>query len=156
MRIVDIDVPVQEVWSSFRYDPDNGTFFWRDGARVRAVILNEYECVWWKDRYFALHRIAWVLMTGEWPADIIDHRNRDKKDNSWVNLRAANWSQNAQNKKTHSNNKLGIKGIRLNGERFEPRLMKDGKAIYLGLFKTLAEAVEARKAAEEEHFTHAR
>ena len=40
------------------------------------------------------------------------------------------------------------------GDKSEPRLMKNGKAIYLGLFKTLAEAVKARETAEKEHFTH--
>ena len=152
---VDIYTPIDDVWDSFKYDPDSGDFYWKNGDLVNIILQNNYPCVFWKERAYALHRIAWVLMTGCWPECCIDHVDRDKTNNRWANLRAATWQQNCQNRSVHSNNKLGIRGIRMNYNKFEPRLMKNGVAIYLGLYKTLAEAVEARKNAEKEYFTHA-
>lgn len=106
-------------------------------------------------KYVPASRKAWQLVTGKWPAHEIDHRNRVVDDNRWDNLREATKSQNAQNRAVHKNNRLGVRGVRRLGDKcFEPRLMINGKAIYLGTFRTLEEAVAARKAAEKEHFTH--
>ena len=107
-------------------------------------------------KYVLAHRLAWFLATGAWPKAEIDHANRLRSDNRWANLREATKAQNAQNRVVHKNNALGARGVRKRPDGFyEPRLMHSGRAIYLGIFRTLEEAVDARKMAEKGYFTHA-
>jgi hypothetical protein len=49
------------------------------------------------DRLYRAHRVIWCLMTGEWPTALIDHRDGDRGNNKWKNLRAATRSQNNRN-----------------------------------------------------------
>jgi hypothetical protein len=56
-------------------------------------------------------RLAWLFMTGEWPEDEVDHENTDPSDNRWINLRPATRVLNGANRKRHSNNKSGYKGV---------------------------------------------
>jgi hypothetical protein len=59
-----------------------GTF---DGGYIRLAIDGR--------SYFA-HRIAWVIMKGEWPQFEVDHRDEDKSNNRWKNLRARKRKRN--------------------------------------------------------------
>lgn len=45
------------------------------------------------------HRIAWLLMTGDWPQFEIDHINGVRHDNRWINLRDVPRSINQQNRR---------------------------------------------------------
>jgi hypothetical protein len=58
-----------------------------------------------------VHRIAWALRHGEYPALEIDHINGDGADNRLCNLRVATSSQNNQNRRLSLRNKTGIKGV---------------------------------------------
>ena len=62
------------------------------------------------DKVWLAHRIAWLIVTGEWPVDQIDHINGNRSDNRWCNLRAANNSQNHANVGLLSSNTSGLKG----------------------------------------------
>jgi hypothetical protein len=146
MKLKDID-----------YDPETGNLVSPSGKVLPFVISHGYKVSLLDGRYQTHHRVAWFIMTGEWPENEIDHRNRKRADNRWSNLRAATKAENAQNRVAHSNNMLGVRGVRYrpSDRFFEPRIMVNGTAIYLGIYKTLDEAVEVRINAELEHFTHA-
>ena len=89
------------------------------------------------------------------PSDmIVDHINRNPLDNRLENLRIVTSSQNVMNSNIRSDNALGIKGVtrKKDCDRYEAHICKDGKDYYLGLFRDLEEAVEARRNAEEKLF----
>lgn len=60
--------------------------------------------------YYA-HRIIWLLYTGEWPIDQIDHINGDKFDNRINNLRSVSNTENHKNMKMNSRNNSGVYGV---------------------------------------------
>jgi HNH endonuclease len=99
-------------------------------------------------RYMA-HRLAWLYMTGEWPADEVDHKDRNRSNNAWENLRSATRTQNMMNVPVRPNNALGVRGIRWTGNRYEARIRKDGRPIVLGSRSTLEEAQKLYAEASE-------
>lgn len=90
------------------------------------------------------HILIWFYMTGRWPKNLIDHKDLNKSNNKWENLREANYSQNGFNCNPRSTNKLGYKGIKFFKGKYRVRIMINGKEIHIGSFNTLEEAVEAR------------
>tara|TARA_R110002072_G_scaffold116487_1_gene246983 strand:+ start:193 stop:690 length:498 start_codon:yes stop_codon:yes gene_type:complete len=75
----------------------------------------------------------------------VDHIDGDSTNNKLENLRMVTRSQNCQNTKCSSNNKLGIKNIRYRNykdiERYEFTKRIDGKT-HSKKFKTLDEAIK--------------
>lgn len=137
------------------YDPGTGLMT-LNGVPVFVRDSNGYLIIKVGGRYLPQHRVAWKLMTGEWPQAEVDHINRNRADNRWCNLREASKAQNAQNRAVHSNNRLRVRGVRQRKSDglFEPRIMNKGKAIYLGVYSTIEEAMAARKEAEQRMFSH--
>ena len=84
---------------------------------------------------------------------MVDHINRNKRDNRKSNLRIVTKQQNSINRIASKKSKTGIKGVSLlpNG-MYIARIMKDGKNIHLGCYQTIDEAKYARGKAEIELF----
>ena len=59
---------------------------------------------------YAVHRLIFLHVTGTLPNEV-DHRNKDKADNRWCNLREATRRQNSQNRKMPKHNTSGFKGV---------------------------------------------
>jgi hypothetical protein len=96
-------------------------------------------------------------MTGEWLNSLPDHRDLDRDNNKWNNLRPSNRSQNGANRPACVNNKVGLKGVRKVGKRYVTQIKKDGKVIYVGTYDDPIIANDAyRRAAEELHGEFAR
>lgn len=148
------------------YDPLTGVFTWRrreengwnpkfnlqEAGRVMDRRIPYRQIVIDHKTHYA-HRLAWLYMTGEWPKEYVDHKNRDGLDNSWDNLREATNAQNQFNSKVPSTNTTGFKGIRFikksNRYRAEIRFGSGKKS--LGLFDTPEEAHNAYCAAAKQH-----
>lgn len=138
------------------YDPDTGTFHWREYRYPRREDLlvgfrNDEGYLKTKigRKTYSLHRLAWLYIHGEWPSDQVDHINGVRDDNRLCNLRLASQSENRINSAVNANNKLGIRGVRktARGLGYAARITKDGRQIHLGYFKTPEEARAARAAA---------
>lgn len=84
----------------------------------------------------------------------IDHKNGDKFDNRKSNLRVCTHQNNGFNQKVRKNNTSGHKGVNWfkRDSNWEVKIMVDYKAIYLGRYKSLEEAIKVRKEAEEKYF----
>jgi hypothetical protein len=98
--------------------------------------------------------LIWLYMTGEWPSDDIDHRDRDGLNNRWANLREATRSQNLANRCAQVNNAIGVKGVCLERAtgRYLAYIKVAGRTIALGRFGTAEEASRAYMAAALQHF----
>ena len=87
-------------------------------------------------------------------AEQIDHINHNGLDNRRCNLRACNNRENNCNKNFSLNPKSGHTGIRYNekGGSYYARIMVHKKDVSLGHYKSLEEALEARKQGELKYF----
>lgn len=152
-------VPIPEVARHFLgYDAESGAMTWirRPGNRRRigsaAGRRNRlgYLNIGLLGKPYQAHRIAWFLMTGEQPPDVIDHIDGDPTNNRWSNLRAATRAlNNANRRKTRA----GLKGVALLPHgRFQAQIKASGVNHYLGSFDTEEEAHQAYIAKAEELF----
>lgn len=83
-------VSYAEAKAAVRYDPVNGRFFsLKTGEEVGYVNCKKsrYITVEISGARVRANRLAWLLMTGEWPRHVVDHIDHDRQNNSWRNLR---------------------------------------------------------------------
>lgn len=125
------------------YDPSTGVFKWRAyrrGMRHDLVVGcsddKGYVRMKVDGQRYRGHQLAWLYVTGEWPAMRIDHRDLDKGNNRWDNLRAATNSQNGANRPVLSTNKSGFKGVcwRAREKKWCAQITHDRRVNHLGYF----------------------
>lgn len=63
---------------------------------------------------YRLHRIIWLMVTGKFPDDVIDHDNLIKDDNRWVNLKDSSQRSNTLNKVADNHFNVVKSGSRYN------------------------------------------
>jgi hypothetical protein len=131
------------------YDPETGVFTriarvrgTRPGAVAGSMTSKGYRQVRIDGRQYQAHRLAWLYMTGEWPADQIDHRDGDPANNRFDNLRAATHAENQQNRAPPKNSTSGLIGAswQQRSRRWVAQIDAGGRQVYLGLFDTPEEA----------------
>lgn len=143
-----------------RYDPTAGRFFRLKNGRAGRKIGDEVLGTVNSSGYIVLnffrrpvlaHRIAWLLMTGAWPPDQIDHVNRIRTDNRWENLRSATLAQNNANvikKGRHRSLPMGVKQ-NPRDKLFYATISVANKDTHLGCFRTSEQAHSAYLSAKE-------
>lgn len=92
------------------------------------------------------HRIIWMLHNGEWPSQVIDHINRDPRDNRIENLRNVPADVNSRNNgNPNGSGLLGAYRMPRPGrhKQFVGHITRDGVTNYLGIFSTAEEAHQA-------------
>jgi len=128
--------------SILHYDPETGIWTYlvdrgrngKKGSVAGSLTHDGYWRILVNKKQYLSHRLAFFYITGEWPKELVDHKDTDKLNNKWENLREATSSENNRNKKVTSRNSTGLKGV---GKA------KDGKfRVYLclGTFDTKEEA----------------
>lgn len=146
-----------DIGDFIRYEPETGLFFWRvtvgmtakAGSAAGSLNNSGYWRIMFRGRTYGGHRVAWFLMTGEQPPTV-DHKDTDRSNNVWTNLRAATRAQNSQNCKPRGANAKGVT-VHKDG-RYQAQIKIAGKNHYLGLFDTEAEAASAYAAKATELF----
>lgn len=147
-------ITAQEIRERFSYNPETGRVKHRNPSpRVKRfngfVDGSGYRRFnGWGVSMAAAH-IAHVIMTGDWPTLDIDHKNRDKLDNRWCNLRHVTRSVNNSNRAPYSKTTAGLSGVlfRKSTSRKHPDRVTwqvQVRNVYIGSFKTLLDAAAAR------------
>lgn len=171
------DLSIDDVQRALDYDPQIGNFTWKqrpasDFATKRAASIfkthfegkpaltcigvNGYQEGRLKGVGITGHRVAFVLMTGEWPSDQVDHINGNRSDNRWCNLRSASQAVNSRNMAMPSRNTSGRIGIHFDSKRkkWVAQGRAEGRHYNLGRFETMEAAVTARMCFEAEFGFH--
>lgn len=99
-------------------------------------------------RDYYLHQVIFVWHHGYLPA-MIDHDDRDKQNNRVGNLLDSDPEHNGNNRGPTVRNLTGVKGVFVEGSKFKAQRTVKGKAHYLGLFPTIADAAEALRLFDE-------
>jgi hypothetical protein len=160
------DLTAERLREILHYDKDTGSFTWahdvrcghrneqlkyRKGSSAGYVNKQGYLMICIEQRSYRAHRLAWHHVTGEWPTSLLDHKNEQKADNKWDNLRLADKSLNSLNRrKPPANNTSGYKGVTFHAASglWKASLVVQGKTHSLRYHKTPELAYAARVAAE--------
>lgn len=139
----------------FRYDEHIGKIFWIK-SRKRINVGDEagspthhgYRIVGIFGKRYLSHRLAWLIATGNWPENEIDHINGDTSDNRLVNLRPATRRQNSANRRNWPLGVSGLRGVSRKGKYlWKARINTGGGEKHLGVFESKNEAHEAYRQA---------
>lgn len=156
----------------FKYDSETGDLFRKERPRPHFKKDNSWKR--WNNRFanksalsidkdgyriilidyrpYRVHRIAFLWMNGRWPKEDVDHKDGNRLNNKWENLREATRSQNNYNSKIHKNNTSGFKGVGRqldNSEKWFARINYNKRIVHLGTYNDYHFAVLARLWASE-------
>jgi len=131
------------------YDPETGVFVWLQTTSNRVKVGSVAGCRR-RDGYLLIrldgklylgHRLAWLYVHGEWPANVIDHIDQNKSNNAISNLRDTSMAVNGLNKdKPRRHNTTGFMGVSKRKDRFLAQVSR--KRGLTKLFDTPEEAHE--------------
>jgi hypothetical protein len=146
----------------FVYEPLTGDLRWKSvpkkfqrakvGDLVGTIGAKGYRIVGVDRVQYLAHRIIWKMVTGEEPADQIDHEDTNRLNNRWTNFRPVTNGKNVWNSKLRKDNKSGFKGVHFKQGRWRAVLggSSEGKRQkHIGCFATAEEAASAWRAAAE-------
>ena len=85
----------QSLKEILHYDEDTGWFTWltdrggtaKAGTRAGSLKPDGYRVIRIGEKKHLEHRLAFLYKTGSWPKKLVDHKNRIRDDNRWLNLR---------------------------------------------------------------------
>jgi len=168
------ELTAEQARALLRYEPDTGRLFWRE--RARDTCHSENSWLRWNTLYSGAeaftsidgngykhgrvlgskhkaHRIIWLMQTGRFPEEQIDHINGVRADNRLENLRAVTNAENQKNKSLQRDNSSGSNGVSWSKtrNRWMAYININGRMKNLGRFKTIEEAIQARSEASKLH-----
>ena len=126
-------MPPLSEFEGITYDPETGEL-WKNGRVCRSE-TQEYKHIRVGSRVYQQHRVAWYLHTGEDPDELtVDHKDHNRHNNKWSNLRLATYSQNKANTRAAKGYQMEIDGT------FTACIWHGTKAVRIGNFATAEEA----------------
>lgn len=152
------DLTADRVRELLHYDSETGALTWRNCKKRTPDGLagcfrsDGYRMIRVDDVLHYAHRLVWLYVTGQFPADHIDHINGDRSNNRFENLRDVPNAINSQNQRKASscNKASGLLGVQRNHNGWQACITTNGKRKCLGTYKTPEEAHAAYLAAKRE------
>lgn len=151
----------KDLKDNFRVDAQTGVLYRikaQRGARIGKTGYDNgkgYKRVYFNGKHYLVHQIVWRLVSGRpIPTNkVIDHINRDSRDNRPCNLRLVSVSENKLNARAYCTNKSGKSGVTFHRrkKKYQSIITVDKKRRWLGDFNTVEEAISAREAAESQY-----
>jgi hypothetical protein len=144
------------------YNPATGVFTWKKPVAKRVKVGDKAGTLR-KDGYIGLtiagkrflaHRIAYLFMKGCFPDEEIDHKDTNKANNQWDNLRPADDTQNQGNVNLRSDNKSGCRGVHWNKRlgKWVVSIHMNGARKHIGCFHNIDEATDAYRQYAKDYF----
>lgn len=142
-------VEVLNEW--FNYDPTTGILTWKKrkhkgplaGEEAGNLDPSGYKRIQFNGQKYGIHRFAWRMVTGEDPGEFeIDHKDTNRSNNRFDNLRLATDNHNQMNQKKPKSNKSGAKGVcwHKGKQAWIAHVGLNKKLIHLGYFRTVEDA----------------
>lgn len=150
----------EQLHALLTYDPTTGDFFWKTSGRGRRDITKPagtvnkttgYVHIMMNGKRHQAHRLAWLWMTGSFPALDIDHIDHVRANNRWSNLREVDNAENQKNQSRRMDNTSGYQGVSWHKQsrKWQARVMLDGKNIPFGYYSTPEAANDACRLARK-------
>jgi hypothetical protein len=147
------------------YNPLTGVFIWKHRANgptkwntkwagkvAGSQRGNGYIAIAIDGVKYLAQQLAWAYMTGDWPSSFVDHRNLDKSDYRFDNLRLASFGESSANISVRKSSKSGFRGVCFSKQKnlWRARLNKEGVEYHIGFFGSAKGAgiAYAKKATE--------
>ena len=143
------------------FDYRDGELYWKERISRYSIDLSKpagcigksgYRVIRVEGKDYRAHRLIWKYQHGKDPKEFIDHIDGNRVNNNIENLRESTTQQNSFNTGPQKNNKLGIKGVKKQRNKYIATIEINGKRKHLGLFNTIEEARLAREESEKKLF----
>lgn len=134
---------LDELHETWFYNMHTGEFYRYEDGYAGYIDKAGYRAIRWNGEHHRAHRWIYKWVTGDFPTLEIDHKNRNKLDNRWENLRLVNRHGQNQNIGVQKNNQLGEKNISRRRNGYYVQVMRFGRT-YSHQCVTLLEAVKYR------------
>lgn len=157
----------EELKKLVHYEPDTGSFTWkvRSAYKVKVGDMaggvdphSGYRVIRINGKNYPAHRLAFLYITGSFPKQQVDHINRVRDDNRWVNLREVSPKENQMNRSIGKNNNSEVMGVSWcrTTHKWIASITVNGKLKHLGYFSKndLDKATEVRRTAELKYGFH--
>lgn len=142
------------------YEPDTGTFTWRNSPKSRVRIgdiagctdSSGYRQISISGKKRLAHRLAWLYVHGYWPTLFIDHINGIRDDNRLANLRECTNQENKHNLHVVKgvSSHMGVSRNKASGS-WQAKISVNNRSIHLGCFESEEAAASAYQAAKAEY-----
>lgn len=131
-------ITADELRALVNYDPATGLFTDKAGKQMGFMHPDGYVLLNLDGVLYRANRMAWLYATGREPAGEVDHRDFDRANNAFENLREATHVDSARHRRAFRTNLLGMKGVRKHqaSGRYEARIKVHGRSKTLGFFDT--------------------
>jgi hypothetical protein len=148
MRAFKKNLPAERLREVLSYDPLTGIFKWRvaTSSRVRVGDVaggtnkEGYRVIGVDGTQYLAHRLAWIYVTGRQPNLCLDHKDGNRSNNRFDNLREASASENTANSRCSRLNVSGLKRAHRIRDGWKSEIRIAGRAFYLGRFDSAESA----------------